>query len=451
MKNKVVLLAVIVIVLCGMITFTATTKWSNSRSIIKADGLIYFLYARSIVLDLNTDLTNEFGEIERHFNEAAITPAKQYMELNQKNGKIAFPFPIGAGLLMSPFYALGYGVEYLVALINGRTADSYGQIPIYFFGIGALVYGLLGFWFMFICCAQVANQKVAYTSAVAIALAGLIVFYVFFHPTMAHAPSFAFAALFFLIWWRRWHEKTNGIAILSFILGILVTIRYQNIMFMILIMIIFIRNSQKMAIKNIFRNAAVGGMAFAIPFSIQIFHWISIHGLSAHDIGFGQGGGFVLEQNEVNFLSPNFFNVLFSCQHGLFYWTPVYLLGFSGLVWASRKEKWALAFLAAIFVNVYLIGCLGSPHNWSGGGLYGMRYLTECSPLMAVGLSVLIRDTNKIVTMQWWWVLLSILIVWNGMLILAFSLQEISQCNCVTIREMAVAMVHIFMKIFVAI
>lgn len=440
MKTKVVLPLMLLVVLGGMATFTATTKWSSSRSIIKADGLIYFLYARSIVLDLDTDLTAEFREIESHFHEAAIAPAKHFMEYNQKSGKIGFPFPIGTGILMAPFYALGYGVEYLAASISGRTADSYGRIPIYGYGIGTLVYGLLGFWFMLTCCAQVANREVAYTSAIGIAFAGLIVFYVFFHPTMAHAPSFALSSLFFLVWWRRWNDKSGRLFLLCFILGALTAIRYQNIVLGILIAIIFVRDARQRAIRNIFRDAVVGVVAFVTPFSLQIYHWVGIHGSAVHDVGFGQSGGLVLEQNEMTFTSPNFLNVFFSCQHGLFYWTPVYVLGFLGLVWAARREKWAWAFLAAIFANGFLIGSLGGPYNWSGGGLYGMRYLTECSALLAVGLAVLIRDTRGIIRMQWWWTLLGILIVWNGMLILAFSLREISQCDCVTFREMVVAM-----------
>ena len=74
--------------------------------------------------------------------------------------------------------------------------------------------------------------------------------------------------------------------------------------------------------------------------------------------------------------------------------------------------------------------------NWSGGHAFGMRYLTECAPLLAVGLAALARRFRR---GRARWALASVvglLVAWNGLLLLAYGLGDIDRVGCVTHREM---------------
>ena len=431
-----ILLSAIITVALASVTFSLTERYSQSRSVLKADGVIYFLYARSLVLDFDTDLTRDFEEAKLRLGNEVVGPVTRYLVISPATGKTTFPFPIGVGVLMSPFYAAGYGAERLHSLLTSHPPDSFGKIPTTIYSLGSLVYTLLGFWATWSLCAKLVSPSSAYWSSLATTLAGLPVFYTFFHPTMAHAPSFAVASLLILLWWRRWTDKAPGFGLLGLLLGILTTLRYQNVMFGVLPVCLIPRCYSIRRPARLARDLAIGGLSFAAPVSLQLFHWIRTKGIPGGAIPVDGGSGLVLEQNAMDFASPHFLDALASCQHGLFYWTPVYLLGFAGLFWATRQARWPWAFLATILAHVYLIGTLVEPYNFSGGGLYGMRYLTECSPMMALGLAVLVDSGGKKVWLTCWQVVLTLLIAWNALLIAAFSLRTISQNECVTFAEM---------------
>ena len=65
-----------------------------------------------------------------------------------------------------------------------------------------------------------------------------------------------------------------------------------------------------------------------------------------------------------------------------------------------------------------------------------MRYLTEATPVFAVGLAVLLDRTPWIKGRLVWQALLALLVVWNGLLILAYSIGTISHVDCVTWADM---------------
>jgi hypothetical protein len=47
------------------------------------------------------------------------------------------------------------------------------------------------------------------------------------------------------------------------------------------------------------------------------------------------------------------------------------------------------------------------------------------------------QATSKRITAKWWGVALSLFVLWNGLLILAYGLNTVSRTYCVTYMEMA--------------
>lgn len=451
MSKRVMWLSGIITLIVGLATFTATLG-PRSGFLVWGDGLAYFLYARSIVLDFDTDITQGYETLDARFpaNSPLMISLRDWAHRNTKTGKIVVPWPVGSGLVMAPFYALGYSVELMVAALTGRPADSYGLIPQYFYGFGSLIYGLLGFWATFLCCRRVADKKTAYLASLAVILGGPAVYYMFFQPSMAHVPSYGLISLLTLLWWRCWYEEAHGIALPGLILGLLITIRYQNILFSTLLVVLVLREASQTSLSRALRTACIMMGACLIPLTLQGFHYITIHGLSGEAIDWQAGSGLLVEPAgiatkiplyTIDPRSPNFFKVLFSCQAGAFYWAPILALGFAGILWAARKECWAWVFLVTFLSQVYLIGGLRLANSvygeWVTNSMFGMRYLTECGPFLAVGLAVLTRDITRWVRAFWWQAVLGLLVTWNGFLILAYGLNTISRgAHCVTYREM---------------
>ena len=185
-------ISVLITLVFGLASFRVTT-WSTSGFLVWSDGVAYFLFARSLVLDGNSDITNEFEELDKlkSANSKSGTNLMDSIRVNTrynpKTGRIYTPWPVGAGVVMAPFYALGYLTERIVAAVSDRAPNSYGVIPQYFFGFGSLAFGLLGFWATFLCCRQIAGANWAYLGSLGAVLAGPAVFYIFVNPTMAHA------------------------------------------------------------------------------------------------------------------------------------------------------------------------------------------------------------------------------------------------------------------------
>ena len=140
--------------------------------------------------------------------------------------------------------------------------------------------------------------------------------------------------------------------------------------------------------------------------------------------------------------SPFFLDVLLSCRHGAFYWAPLLGAGLVGLIFASLRDGWSRVLLIVVIAQVYLIGALGLAGSggaeplpwalhWAGGSSFGMRYLTECAPMLAVGLAWLVRVLTRIAGLRTVLLILVIGVVWNGFLILAYGLGTISRSDCV--------------------
>jgi hypothetical protein len=452
-------LSALLTLLIGLACFQVTTR-TTSGFLVWSDGLAYFLYARALVLEGHSDITEGYDALDKLYpadpksSSNVMDSIRVNASRNPDTGRIFTPWPIGAGVVMAPFYALGYATERLVAPMVGRPPNSFGLIPQYFFGFGSLVFGLLGFWATLLCCRKVAETKRAYFAALGTILGGPAVFYIFINPTMAHAMSFGLVALLTLWWWRQWSEGTRpaSFAILGLLLGVLISIRLQNVIFGILLAALLLLEVRRSSWFRALVIGLCGALAASVPLLVQILH-SSLYGPPKAALSLQAGGLLMIGNYPLHLKSPYFFDVLFSCRHGAFYWAPVLALGLIGLIWATRRDAWPWVFLITIFCHVYLIGGLGISdlsgravvfdtsnwnEHWKGGTSFGMRYLTECTPFFAVGLTALMQATGKRTTADWWWrAALLLFVVWNGLLMLAYGLNTVSRSYCVTYVEMA--------------
>src|SRR5689334_8063331 len=155
----------------------ALTIRSTNGFAVWSDGVAYFLFARSAVIDRDLDITNEFDYLDQRFarDSKAIEPLRKW-STRRADGKIQPAWPVGAGVVMAPFYALGYAVESATAKVAGRPADSYGVIPQVAFALGSVLFGVIGLWCLALTCREIANDEVAYIASLGVVLCGPVVF-----------------------------------------------------------------------------------------------------------------------------------------------------------------------------------------------------------------------------------------------------------------------------------
>ncbi len=436
------------VLVAGTACFAVVIHWTPGY-LFRNDGTGYFLLAQSMVLDLDTEVTDDYLALDARVppGSPAMSGLRTWREPNPE--RVVLPWPIGSGLVMAPFYAAGYCLELLAAAIRGRQADPYGLLPQVFYGFGSLFYGWLAFWATFLCCRRLVGSGMSAIAAAAPMFAGPAVFYVFFNPTMAHASSLGLAALFLYFWSGCWTGETassTSFGVLGLLLGLLVTVRYQNAIFGLLLVALIWRLLRRRSAMAALRAAGVASVACLPPLLLQVAHLAVVGGSE----DWHSEGGLMLGRNPIDLSSPFFFETLFSCRHGAVYWAPVAGLGIFGLLWVAGRFGWARILVLVLLANVYLIGCLRGPlevmespaappsaveSHWSGGHAFGMRYLTESAPLLALGLAVLLKQAGTI-RRRALIAVLGLLVAWNGLLLLAYGSGEISRVGCVTYSEM---------------
>lgn len=440
MSKRGVIASIIVTAFVGAATFAVTVRWSRTGSVLKQDGLAYLLYTRSLVFDLDTDLTGDFDDLPGRFNAETTEAVDRFRRTSPVTGRDTLPWPIGVAFFQAPFYAVGCGVEAGVAALGGRPPDWLGPIPQTAFAAGTLFWSLLGFWVTVLCCQEVADRRAAFLAALAAALTGPLVFYTFFHPTMSHGVSFALAATLTLLWLRAWRAEAPAPRrtwiLLGGVLGAMLAVRYQNVVFGALPAALVAREALRRGLLPGLRAAGLVGAGALLPVAIEVAHLIVNHGLFRQDLRSVEDTAAALGQSDLALSSPHFLDVLFSCKHGAFYWAPFLAVGFVGLLLAGvRRQRWAWVLVATILGHAYVVGTL---HEiaWSAAAAFGMRYLTECAPLFALGLAALMTAGAARVRLAWWWGAAGVFAAGNGLLLAAYSLKTISQEACVPWPEM---------------
>ncbi len=435
------------------LTVASFTNRSTNGFVVWSDGVAYFLYARSAVIDHDFEITDEYDYLDKAIpgQSKALEPLRKWSS-RRADGTLQAPWPRGAGLIMTPFYAAGYAAELAIAAYSGRPANSYGVIPQTGFILGSVAFGLLGFWCLFLLCCEVAQTRIAYLASLGVTLGGPVVFYVLFNPSMAHASSFGLIALLTLVWIRAWKLGPTAATMvaLGLILGIAATVRYQNAVFGIMLAALVLKEINRSGLALASLRAAIGLVACCVPVALILGGQLM---MSAGQ----QGSQVTVGQYPIDLASPYFIDVLISCRHGAFHWAPVLAVGVLGLFWkltdtgATRDDKGlVVVLLATLVAHAYLIGGLslttvaygnnppppGWLHHWDDAPSFGMRYLTECAPVFALGLAFLMQATRRYVGLAVWVVALTFLATWNALLIVAYGLETVSRSGCLSYFDM---------------
>ena len=345
----------------------------GGRSIVKitgVDAVYYFATAHSLLFDRDYDLTNDFQSLDPH----QIFRTQEH----PASGKPENPFAIGYPILSVPFLAAGTAVDALA----GRPADGYSQSALYFYFLANIAFVVFGMIFL-----SRLLQRFGLSSLQAIFLtfslwlATTLGYYTL--SPMSHSATFMLAAAFMLVWWKvKDSSSPGGWALLGLCGGFLSICRWQDIFYLGIPVLFELSHNRSLAPWR--RWFVYGGVA-ALCWVPQIAEWKVIYGRL-----------FTIPQGK-DFLHfpPQYMHlVLFSTNHGWFIWTPITALGVLGLFYGARK---ATAFywpcLLVIFLEVAVMGSM--PTNWHNSESFGIRSLTSCVPLIALGVATLMRDLGR--------------------------------------------------------
>lgn len=342
---------------------------------VTSDGWYYYHNLRSLILDGNLDLSNEYAQFGNWYGFGRTS-----------TGAPENPFGIGPAVVWSPGFLVGHA---LAKLENDRTSEwrkPHGYSPYeqagtltlsFLAGIGTLVLTTV-----FLRHHDVA--RVAWPASLATAIGGPLVWYAIYEPAMPHALDAFFVSCFFVVALDHARNdesmRIRRAIMLGTLLGFAALMRPHNAVLSILYIEEFARRAwrcQRSAHLSLILRFALGLACGCIVFSPQLFAWKYIYG---EWLVVPQGSEFM------RWAEPLWSEVLFSSRNGLLTTTPLLWLSVIGLTLAVCRGQKTAVWLA-LFV-LYQVYATAAAWDWWGGGAYGGRRLLGCQLPFAYGMAV---------------------------------------------------------------
>lgn len=177
-----------------LVTYLATIPLPRvDGMLIGSDGIGYYMYVRSLVIDHDLDFANEY---------ARLCPTIDVAQLRTATGLVGNQYAIGPGILWSPFFVAAHLIVLGLQHIGLRVvADGYGYAYQAAVCVGSIVYGSLGLLLIHRVMGRYYAQT-ALAAAVLACLATNVIYYLIAEPSVSHMCSLFAVALLLDVWTR---------------------------------------------------------------------------------------------------------------------------------------------------------------------------------------------------------------------------------------------------------
>ena len=350
---------------------------------IGGDGIGYYSYLRSIVMDGDLRFGNEFEKLNGA-KFGFLLPANR-----TAMGYWSNPFSIGPAILWSPFFLLAFAISWLANSLGAHLPlDGYSPLFVLFTAAGTKIYGFLGLWFIYRGLRLFYKRSISFLSTVLILIATPVAFYLPFEPFMSHMHSlFSISAMVYYLLSNlgRRIRTTRVWIILGGLTGLIGLSRWQDLTFAFIPLTFLFLNQSALVndkVAGLKKSAYLAGIYLLSLFAVVLPQLLVFKILYGFWVGVPQGNGFVT-------LTPtHLWDILFSPFHGLFQWHPILFISLIGLIWGSMKRQRLMAALLIAFLIQWFFNA--SLPQWWAGDSFGMRRLINCTLPFAFGLAFLI-------------------------------------------------------------
>lgn len=384
--------------------------------LIVGDGIYYYAYLRSVVMDGDLDFTNDFT-LYQSFNNEDLGKKREMLELHKTPfGKPANYFSVGPAVLWLPVYI----PTHFLALALGLPHDGFSywyEAPILFLSIA---YGFVGFLLIYRVVVSLFSRWAALIAVLGMWAATNVVYYMGVSPSASHVLSIFTVGLFLFLWWRQRGNRTRrDWFVLGLSAGLMALVRWQDILVTLLPLFELIANGWSLfrakSFAVIARAQLPQGLIFIagllIAFSPQMLAWQILYGTP---LTAPQGASFFYPAR------PEIWNVLFGLKRGLFTWTPLIFLAAVGFIPLYRKDRILGSAAIVIFLAEAYINSIVS--DWWGGEAFGARRFISLIPFFALGLAALVDAIGTRFSRRTIFIALGAFTIWNLLFILQYDL-----------------------------
>jgi len=385
MKKKLTLSGITVFVIALLLTIvTSNVNWGKERwkGVLEADAKGYYAYLPAVFIynDLNFGFFDHI-EKEKYYNKNLFYDYRAF-----SNGAYISKYYAGTALVQLPFFLLAHALT----LATNADADGYSEFYMMSVNLTAIFCLLMGLFFL---NRTLTTYGISDRIRTIVLIASVFGTNLFYYATsesgMSHVYSFAFISMFYFYARQLFlNFRPKYILSLSILLGIIVLIRPVN--GLILLIIPFAAGNPlvfREGISRVFKETKyllAGVLLFFGLVSLQLIYYKLATGSFFVYSYIGEG---------FNFLNPHFVEILFSYKKGLFLYTPMFLLSFTGCIYLWKKQRFMFFTWLAFFLIITFI--FSSWSNWWYGGSFSSRVYVEYIPLFMVLLAIAMQHTVK--------------------------------------------------------
>lgn len=332
------------------------------------DGYEYYALLRSPLLDGDLDFRNDFAGLGAQ-------------PVVSSEGEVTARTPVGLALLWLPAFAAAHLAATATRWAGAGANDGFGIVYQSAVTMASYVAGVVALVLIERVLRRRHGPALALLAVLAVWLATPLHFYMVANPFMSHAGSVLAATLFTLAWLRarqRWQPRDWMLAGAAGALASLVRVQDAVLLAPALVDLALgpPREHAQAAAPS---RRRLAGAFLAVPAAaalVQVLVWVAMYGEEFLRVVFAQnlvGGG-----------GTHVLDLLFAARHGLFTWTPLYLVCALGWVLLARREGRLAAACLIAFVLAVLVN--GAIQDWWGSHAFGQRRLLALTPLFAIGL-----------------------------------------------------------------
>ena len=362
--------------------FTRTNFFQKDLQFIVSDGLAYYVYLPSLLIDGDLDFSNQIME---HFpvQQVVLDPYKKtYL------GYVSNKYPTGLAITLTPSFLIAHGTSLMFSYLYRSALWRPNGFTVIYQIVNVIFIMLLGAFSMMFCDRLLVNRfkikpRATLTAIGVYWIGSHYAYYYFREPFMVHIVSTFWVTLIIFqikVILQKLKERSLNSRLLlplSFSFFIALVCRPTNIFLIPFIGLLALKIFQKGLLIRFLRLLPVLLLGL-IPLLVQLFIWYSMTGSLLHYSYIGEG---------FNWFSPALWETLFSSLHGLFFWSPLLFVSVYGICFRFGSlpcREFLVSFLFSFGILWYLNSAW---HQWWFGDSFGGRAFLELSSLFILGLA----------------------------------------------------------------
>jgi len=416
-----------------VVVFLATLPLVNP--LIRGDGVGYYAYARSLLIDGDLRFENEWLAANASFVRSVADASGQIRpDQYTPTGYVANHFTVGPALLWAPALVATHGfVLGARALGASIPADGYSWPYRVAMALTTALCGFTALWLAYHVARSYAPEKPALLATLGIWFGSALPVYMYLNPSWSHAHSAFAVALFLWYWLRTRGRRTAAQWIILGLLGsLMMNIYYPNALLLLL------PGLEALSAYGRVLRARAGQIARALAARHAAFGASLLTGLAptlwTRKVIYGSllATGYQ-SLREWCWPRPWLAEVLISANHGLLSWTPILLPALAGLAWVvGRDRETGLYVIAVCAAFTYLIAAYPT---WHGVSSFGNRFFVSLTPIFVIGLAALLARAAPAGPLPA--VVIALLVAWNLGLVFQWGTNMIPNRGPVDWRQVA--------------